>query len=242
MNHYRFAPNYQAAAHFNGLASQADLRQEVGVYAAGIPFVQEHCGPLAQRFLQAIPEWYLELAEQSGLVANCDIRLHDLLAGQYPASPGWHCDAATRETQFSAAAGGHKVDHNLIGCISSAVGGVSNTEFLEQEYEIDSDAVYGNGVELWNEIDRALGMNVGGVTGTEDGILYQFDPWTLHRAVPARVPGLRLFFRMSLWQPPENHCPGISENEQVHRLISSADLQMGRYLNEEDSSNTGEEV
>ena len=193
MNRYRFEPNYEPAAEFSGLASSEELSEEVGVYAASVPFVVANCGPLAQRFISAVPDWYVELAEGSGLVANCDIRLHSLLEGQYPASPGWHCDAAIRETRFSSDSGGHRVDHNLIGCISSSPGGVSNTEFLDSVFEIETDAVYGNGAELWGEVDRELNSQPTKVGDTRDGVLYGFDPWTLHRVAPARVAGFRLF-------------------------------------------------
>jgi hypothetical protein len=225
---YRFRSNWQPVASFPGYASENELVRERGVYAADPAFVRCHCGPLAQRFLDAVPQSYWEAAKAAGLETNCDIRLHAMEAGHFPATPGWHCDAAVRETQF-AGRGDVSVQANLVGCISSDLDGVSNTEFYLPDFEIESDAQYGNGATLWNEVDAILEAGADEVFQARDGTLYQFDPWTLHRAAPARVRGLRLFFRMSMWIPPSQHQPGLSANEQVYRLLDASSLTSGEY-------------
>jgi hypothetical protein len=221
VNHYEFVPSLKEVATFDGLASPSALEKEVGVYAADLGFIRTHCGPLAQSFIDAVPQEYYREAKKSGLVPNCDIRLHYLKAGQYPAAPGWHCDAATRETSFDAKAPGIAITNNLVGTISSSAYGVSNTEFALDSLTIDSEYDYGNDPQLWKEVDDALNESAPRTLTTEDGVLYGFDPYTLHRAAPAKTLGWRLFFRMSLWVPPPGHLPGIATSEQVYNLVAA---------------------
>ena len=219
MNHYEFAPNITQLGSFDGFADNEDLEKEVGVFASDLDFVRAHCGPLALRFLDAVPATYHAFADASGLVANCDIRLHYLQVGQYPASPGWHCDAAIRETVFDATAPTVPVSNNLIATISSSKEGVSNTEFSLAELSIDSEHVYGNDPLLWEEVDARYAAAPPRTLSTKDGILYGFDGYSLHRAAAAKASGWRLFFRMSLWHPPTGHVPGVSSSEQIYNLV-----------------------
>jgi hypothetical protein len=220
VNHYEFVPALKELSSFDGLASPSALEKEVGVFAADLAFVRAHCGPLAQRFIDAVPQDYYRQAKKAGLYPNCDVRLHYLSPGQYPAAPGWHCDAAIRETSFDSLAPSVAVANNLIGTISSSAYGVSNTEFALAPLTIDSAYTYGNDPLLWKEVDAALNESSPGTFTTEDGVLYGFDPYTLHRATPAKTLGWRLFFRMSLWVPPPGHVPGVASSEQVYNLVS----------------------
>lgn len=224
MNDYAFVPDFRTVAHFDGRAGDDELSREVGVYAAPIAFVRERCGPLAQRFLDAVPAEYLAMAEEAGLSANCDVRLHRLERGDYPASPGWHCDAALRETAFSDESERVAISNSLIGSISSAPAGergISTTEFLTGPSSHTSEVAY-NTAPFWAEVssaaDAALVAGSNRAVRAEDGQLTMFSCDALHRATPATRAGWRLFFRMSLWAPPVGHRPGISRGEQVYRL------------------------
>lgn len=50
-----------------------------------------------------------------------------------------------------------------------------------------------------------------------------FDSWTLHRAMPTKIRGWRLFFRMAMWHKPNLGEDGmISKQEQVYKLVEGS--------------------
>jgi len=222
INHYRFEPNYRKIAKFDGNASEEELLAERGVFAADLEFVQTNCGSLGQRLIDAVPDWYYQSADEQGLEINCDLRLHRLEPGQYPAAPGWHCDAAQREVAFANLDASTEVASSIVACISSDPGGVSNPQFLNEAFTIDSVNEYGNAPELWREVSEQL-SETGACEDSADGEMILFDPWTLHRVRPAKCSGIRLFFRMSIWEKPLGHRPGLVKSEQVYNLIRTAD-------------------
>ena len=191
------------------------------MYAASEDFARAHGGPLAHRFLDAIPSDYRQAAAEAGLTLNIDFRVHDLEVGDYPASPGWHCDSPFREIAFDALAPTTAVQRNLVGTISTAGDGVSNTLFLDTPINVDSIEAPGS-FALWRMVDRHLGAREDlHTTSTRDGEFTEFDCWTLHCAAPALHAGVRMFCRVSMWQPPALHCPGISRIEQVYRRVAA---------------------
>lgn len=49
-----------------------------------------------------------------------------------------------------------------------------------------------------------------------------FDSWTLHRCMPAKIRGWRLFFRMAMWHKPNLGDGGmITKQEQVYKLAEA---------------------
>lgn len=216
---HQFAPNYAPVAAFDGFAAAEVLLAEQGMFAASEEFVRTHGGPLALRFMDAVPEDYRQAARSAGLELNVDLRVHDLDVGDFPASPGWHCDSPFREVAFDARAQMRAVQRNLVGTISTEPGGVSNTEFLDGPMTLFSEAEAGS-FALWREVDAHIGPTTEWeTTSTRDGELTEFDCATLHRATAARVAGVRMFCRVSLWEPPPGHQPGLTSIEQVYRRV-----------------------
>lgn len=224
MSLHRFVANYGPVASFDGRATRAELLREQGMFAASETFARTHGGPVTRRILDAVPEDYRQAAQAAGLELNIDIRVHDLAVGDYPASPGWHCDSPFRETAFDAYAATQAVQRNLIATISTDPEGVSNTEFLDDPLAYESDAPAGS-FDLWRELNTHIeSLPRRDTTTTTDGTLTEFDCYTLHRATSARRPGVRLFCRISLWTPPDGHVPGLTTSEQVYRQVTTAEL------------------
>ncbi len=137
---FDFAPNFEKVASFQPVRSIAEIEGEIGVYSATPDFIRRHCGPIANEILDAVPASYFEKCAKLGLFPNCDIRIHRLYPGDFPAYPGWHCDGEFRETYFSQPDLNRiPVSYHLIGMVSSHDGGVSNTQFLDAPFSIDID-------------------------------------------------------------------------------------------------------
>lgn len=217
---YRFNPVCSVVARVKGLATIAELQDEQGVYSASPEFIRRHGGPLAQSLLDSVPPWYYQEADRLGLFPNCDVRIHRLYPGDFPAYPGWHCDGEFRETYFSQPDMDRiQVHKHLICTISTHDDGVSNTQFLMAPFtaEVDDGCT---DVTLWgqvhNQVERQRHRSV---WDTSDGELVCFDSWTLHRCMPAKIRGWRLFFRMSMWHKPNLGQGGmLTKQEQVYRL------------------------
>lgn len=212
-----FIPMRASVASFLGIAEGEDLLSQQGMYAADFQFALRHSVPVVRDMLDSIPGWYHSLAHEGGKELNIDIRVHDLEVGDYPASPGWHVDAAQREISFENNAKRTDVEASLVGTISTHPDGVSNTVFAQNvvELEGDYDSLTANNNRLLQE--NLVGVDLDAVR-TEDGVWTLFDPYTIHNVEPSRNSGVRLFVRVSVWKKPEGHVPGLTRTEQVYRL------------------------
>lgn len=224
---FEFADHSSIIATFSPTASIGDLEKEIGVYSATPTFVRRNCGEIARDILSHVPDAYYALCEELGLYPNCDVRIHRLYPGDYPAYPGWHCDGEYRETYFSQPdLDKIPVSYHLTATVSSHEDGVSNTQFLrepftfraERECDVRSTQEQHS---LWGRVNAALDARTcNDVWSSRDGQLIQFDARTLHRAMPATRRGWRLFFRMSMWHKPNLGDGGmITKQEQVYKVI-----------------------
>lgn len=224
MKEYIFKPNYETISKVEGVRTIPFLEKEVGMYSATPEFVREFGGPISKELLGIVPEWYYEEGRKKGLMPNIDIRIHRLYPGDYPAYPGWHCDGEFRETYFSQPDLDRvNVSKHIICTISSHDGGVSNPEFLNEEF-VAGVVAPSSDHTLWGQVHRQLAE----VEKTrklntfipQDGEMILFDPWTLHRVRPAHTRGWRLFFRMSLWHRPNLGNGGmLTKQEQVYKVL-----------------------
>lgn len=221
MQMYNFKPNFEVIESFDGKASIIDLEKEVGVYSATPEFVMEHCGDIAKTILSKIPDWYYNEAANLGLFPNCDVRVHRLYPGDFPAYPGWHCDGEYRETYFDQPDMFKiQVHKHLIATVSSHESGVSNFQFLDEELKIETDQKFDYEHTLWGFVDKELDKKRSKrLYDSKDGEITLFDSWSLHRTMPAKIRGWRLFFRMSMWHKPNLDNGGkITKQEQVYKI------------------------
>lgn len=224
MTQYIFHPNFSVACRVPGHRSIAELEQERGVYSATPEFVRTHCGPIANELLDCIPQSYYTKCGLLGLHINIDIRIHRLYPGDFPAYPGWHCDGEFRETYFSQPDLDRlKVSDHLCCTISSHSYGVSNTQFLAEPFHVEVEPPDEQHT-LWGQIDRLLcETQRKTLFDSTDGEFIHFDSWTLHRCMPAKIRGWRLFFRCSMWHRPNLGDGGkITKQEQVYKLVEGS--------------------
>lgn len=224
MKTYTFRPNYETVGSVQGVRPIAEIAEEVGMYSATPEFVQRHGGPISREMLSRIPDAYYKETADKGLMVNIDIRIHRLYPGDFPAYPGWHCDGEFRETYFSQPDIDRvNVSCHLISTVSSHEGGVSNTEFLDEELTIGIEKPTSDHT-LWGQVHNRLTQIAQErplrTRTMLDGDMVQFDPWTLHRATATRIRGWRLFFRCSQWHRPNLGNEGkLAKQEQVYKLV-----------------------
>lgn len=222
---YSFRPNFNIVAKIDPPTyAIADFDAEIGVFSATPEFVRAHAGPLANRILDHVPEWYYDRAKDLGLYPNVDVRIHRLYPGDFPAYPGWHCDGEYRETYFSQPdLDKIPVSGHLICTLSSHADGVSNTRFLKDEFTCAIKPQKSE-VTLWGQVDEALRMSgEHNYYDTKDGELLFFDSRSLHEATATKNRGWRLFFRMSMWHRPNLGDGGrISKQEHIYKLVQGS--------------------
>lgn len=222
---YSFRPSFDIVSLVGPTATIEQMADEVGVYGATPAFIRKHCGPIANSILDAVPGSYFDEAAKLGLFPNADIRIHRLYPGDYPAYPGWHCDGEFRETYFSQPDLDRIPVHKHLVCtVSTADCGVSNTQFLNSPFTFNLEREPDQEITLWGMVHRAVeDSRTRMVYDTRDGELVQFDSLTLHRAMPAKVRGWRMFFRMSMWHKPNLGEGGkITKQEQVYKLCEGS--------------------
>lgn len=215
-----FIPVKASVASFFGLAEKDELLSQQGMFAADFAFAYDNSIPVVKDMLDAIPDWYHNMASEQGKELNIDIRVHELSKGDYPASPGWHVDASQRETAFENNAQRTDVEASLVGTISTHPEGVSNTVFVQNVINLENDYE-----ALTRDNNKLLQAELVGkhmdTVRTEDGVWTLFDPYTIHNVEAARNDGIRLFVRVSIWKKPIDHVPGLTRTEQVYRIDHS---------------------
>jgi hypothetical protein len=115
--------------------------------------------------------------------------------GFYPSIPGWHCDDIPRGTKY-AQPDLDKRNGGVIHfcCLISDHPEVSNTEYINEQLQIDVDPA-----NVWSSVDRLINSHGARcVEVAKPGEIIRFTQSTLHRATPCKVPGWRLFFRLSI--------------------------------------------
>src|SRR5262245_31198092 len=93
---YTFKPDFKVIGLIPACVSIADLEREQGLYSATADFVRKHGGPLTNSILDRVPDWFY-----AAPYTVIEVRIHRLYPGDFPAVPGWHCDADYREDYYA---------------------------------------------------------------------------------------------------------------------------------------------
>lgn len=220
---YSFVPNYRVINRFLGCVSIADLEKEQSLYSATPAFVRQHGGPLTNGILAKVPLWFFAKAEEAKLYTIIEARVHRLYPGDYPAVPGWHCDGDYREDYYAQPDRTRDHTHgHITATISTHSDGVSNTQFLAKAMTANVSGPSPTRT-FWGQVhDQVEAARPRAVYDSRDGEMVAFDSWTLHRAMPARIRGWRLFFRVSMFHKPGLGEGMISKHEQVYRLTEGS--------------------
>lgn len=224
---HAFIPNFSLIEKTKPTYLIKEFEKEIGVYSATPEFVINKCGVIANTILSCVPSSYYDKAKKLGLYPNCDIRIHRLYPGDYPAYPGWHCDGEYRETYFSQPnLNKIKIANHILCAVSSHPEGVSNFEFLKENFLFHTNIK--EEILLWKKVNRDVNQAMKEdksieTHSTHDGEIYMFDQYTLHRVMPTKNRGWRLLFRMSMWHKPNLGKEGmITKQEQVYLNVNKA--------------------
>jgi hypothetical protein len=200
-----------------GCFTAEEILDEVPMFSASPAFVQERGGPISKEILARIPQKFFDDVSRLGLYPHVDIRLLTLRQGDFPAYPGWHCDGEFRQNYESQPDLFVVPRHRHIVCtVSSDPEGVSNTEFVTLPFRARViDPTSKN--TLWRQVHDQVERNLAADCRTRgrDGDLVSFDGFTLHRATPARVDGVRLFLRVSMWHKPHLGNGGLLSSQEL---------------------------
>ena len=105
-----------------------------------------------------------------------------------------------------------------MGTVSSHEEGVSLTEFITDPVTVDIDENHPTD-GVWHQVHNHITNLKPSTMKAEDGTLYDFSSFTLHRAAPAQHRGWRLFLRASMWHKPYLNGEGtIARQEYVYRV------------------------
>lgn len=220
---YEFNNNHSVVATVGGVASLEDLEKEQGMYSATPEFCRKHGGAITKSLLDSVPDSYLAEADNSKFYVNIDVRIHRLYEGNYPAYPGFHCDAQFRETYFGQPQPDQtKLSNHLIATISSHEDGVSLTQFIDEPLSIELPEADPPNETFWKRVDSEMRNKDFKTWTMPDGHLTRFDCWTLHRCMPAMRRGWRLFFRVAMWYRPNLEQGKLSKQEMIYLDIANA--------------------
>lgn len=217
-------PNVNVVGEVSGVYTMPELSDEVGVMQATPEFVRANCGPVANRFLDAIPAEFFEMANRLGMNVQCEIRIHKMHKGDYPAYPGWHCDDPGRADYH----GQPDYDRNIpglhiFGSVSTDADGVCNPWFAGRPITIEVPTELREGETMWAIADAQIRAEGIDAFPTRDGLLYQFDNNSLHEVVQAHRRGWRLLFRISMVNFATPAAGGmISRQENIYRVAVGA--------------------
>lgn len=215
---YHFNPSLQQVGEFDAIASIEQIAAETGMFSASPNFVRDNGGPLTNQILDQIPADWFEESKELGLYPNIDVRVHRLYKDDFPAVPGWHCDGEYRKTYHSQPELDKVPLHrHIVGTVSTGTQGVSLTQFVTDDVSVEVDEE--NGVGIWEQVHNHIDATVPTIIEAEDGKLYDFGSMTLHRCMPAKERGWRLFLRASMWHKPYLQGEGtLARQEYVYRL------------------------
>lgn len=213
-----FTPDFRVVGEYSPTATVEEIAGEIGMFSCSPEFVREHGSPLALAMFNKIPQDFYDEADELGLYPNIDVRVHRLYPSDYPAVPGWHCDGELRTTWDSQPQLNAVPRHrHIVGTMSTGENGVSLTEFITEPLTLTIDGSSPRGT--WEQVHRQIEDISPSTTTAQDGKLYEFSSFTLHRAMPATTRGWRLFLRASMWHKPWINDGGVlARQEYVYRL------------------------
>jgi hypothetical protein len=200
---HTFVPSVRVVGRIDPVAPWEVIFAEPMLCGASWEFARAQGGPLTQRVLDV-----LEDEVPGGRGARIDTQSQDLMEGQYPAIPGWHCDAASIPRDDAAEAA-------VYTCfVSSVAGGVSRTLFAAEPLTLDVDRD-----RVWGSTHRGAELFLMHRQIAEDGDVVRFDGNTLHRAAECHQRGWRYWFRLTMTdQAPRN---AIKTTVQIYTPIES---------------------
>jgi hypothetical protein len=215
---HTFVPSLVRVGAVEAVVPMEAIIAEPMLWSATWAFAREHGGPLTQGVLDVLE------AERDRIDAVCaggrhaviDTESQDLMAGQYPSIPGWHCDAITVPRPGEDGDHQRRVRETIVySCsVSSQPGGVSQTLFAAEPLTLEVDLDH-----VWPSVHRGAEDRLLRREKMRDGEVVRFDGATLHRSAACHRSGWRYWFRLTLYhKPPQNV---IKRRVQVYTPVES---------------------
>ncbi len=182
--------------------SEAEISSQPMVYGGSWSWTRAKGGLIANDIMDAIQNrvFGLVLDQASrGYHPVIDTKVVNLMPGQYPCIPGWHCDGVIRKdknSQPQLSTINEPIHHFICTMSTSSEEG---TEIADEVIELDCDSK-----RLWQSVDAQL-QNYEG-TKLQNNQIATFTRDRLHRGAAAKNRCWRYFFRLSFY-----HMPAMNE-------------------------------
>lgn len=219
MTTHTFVPNVKVVGRIEPLASIETIFAEPMLWSASLEFARAHGGPLTQKVLDVLEPEMPEIdaiVRANGRYACIDTESQDLMEGQFPSIPGWHCDVMSVKRPNDGEAEAQIVRDTVVyTCFASTnPEGVSQTLFAAEPLtlEVDTDHV-------WNSVHRGAERFLLHREKARDGDVIRFDGNTLHRTSECHRNGWRYFFRLTVYHKPPRNV--IKNRVQIYTPIES---------------------
>ncbi len=208
---HTFVPDVRVVGRVDPVVPKEIIIGEPMLWSASWDFARQRGGPLTQRVMDALQPCRPEITEREarGRFLCIDTESQDLMEGQYPSIPGWHCDGDGGPNDRIAS------EAIVFACfLSSEPGGVSRTVFAAEPLTLEVDLDH-----IWPSVHRGVERFLMRRERVADGDIIRFDGNTLHRASDCHRGGWRYWFRLTVYRKPPNNV--IKTRAQVYTPVES---------------------
>lgn len=169
-----------------------EIKNEPMLFSADFGFAADHAGPITRPFLN-----FLITTGEPLTAWIIDSRVHMLMAGWFPAIPGFHHDDIPRtrpgDNQPDYDNPAYKAYH-VMGMVDDGTG--SHTEYLTSPITVSKIPIGKTIYEAWDrEVTAQLVAGKVQSARISSGSVLKFGPEDFHRAIAATGTGWRYFIR-----------------------------------------------
>lgn len=205
-----FSPDISVLAEIRNTFAVSDLQSKM-VYGASVHFMlNKFNDPLGksitaylrtnQRFQDDLVRWAVK-----GYHPVIDTKVVQLMPGQYPCIPGWHCDGVIRNDRNSQPDLNTLYDHvphYIFSTSDVPEDQYCPTELINQDVYVDECAI--NPESVWGSVNSCvIGLEKNlDILRTQKDKIYRFTRPTLHRGAQAKYRQWRYFYRLSFYHMP----------------------------------------
>lgn len=208
---HTFVPDIRVVGRVEPVVPKETISAEPMLWSASWDFARQHGGPLTHGVMDALAPMRAEMEalEAQGRYVCIDTESQDLLEGQYPSIPGWHCDGDGGPADRIA------TDAIVYACfLSNRPDGVSRTTFAAEPLTLEVDLDH-----IWPSVHRGTERFLLRREKQNDGEVVRFDGNTLHRSSDCHRSGWRYWFRLTIYRKPPRNV--LKRRVQVYTPVES---------------------
>ena len=179
--------------------TMGQINREKGVHSWSPRKMEQSGTPMLQKISREAIETFLPHLQKNYPERHpvIDARVQRLMPGMYPSIPGWHCDACPRSDYHSQPDLNHGLGDEMAHVVctfSTEQDGVSNTQFLTSDLELEVDPSQ----KVWSQVHDQIQRVQPPIYELPDQTWALMNFNTVHAASPAKIRGARIFFRLSM--------------------------------------------